>query len=385
MGARKIVIPVLFVLFLFVLLGNEDASAISAWARRYNAECSMCHWQINKLNNFGIEFLHRGHRLPGESAKIDDAFANLSDYLSFTVKTRFKDTDSSKSTFDVEAFSLYMGGPLSENYSFFIEQYLHESNTNQANREKLADAYLHYKTSGENRYLTARIGQIAPYLWMTHGTGARLGVSRPIPLADVNIGSNPYRPRQRQYGAEAGYVMEDWKLRGYFGLVNGTGHTSPNTVDNNDYKDQFLTVEKVLDKYGSNLGFYAYNGKYPVSGFDDKFYQLALVGSFDREKFSVYGGGLYGKNDTSTGDDRNSWGGYLEGNVKIPYVERLAGLLRYDYIDPNTDAGGDAVKGPAAGFSYWLTTFARATLEGQWKKTGEADSESYILEVQFMY
>lgn len=384
MGYKKIIIPALF-LFLFIGLGNQEASAISAWARRYNSDCSMCHWQLNKLNNFGVEFLHRGHRLPGESAKSDNAYVNLSDYLSVTAKTRFKDTDTSKSTFDVEALSLYAGGPLSENYSFFYEQYLHESNSDRAKQEKLADAYLHYKTSGENRYVTARIGQIAPYLWMTHGTGARLGISRPIPLADVDIGSNPYRPRQRQYGAEAGYVMEDWKLRGYLGLVNGTGHSTPNLTDNNDYKDQYLTVEKVLDKYGSNVGLYAYNGKYPLSGFNDGFYQVALVGEFGRENYSVYGGGLYGKNDTSTSSDRNSWGGYLEGNAKIPFVDRLAGLLRYDYIDPNTDAGADAVKGPAAGLSYWLTTFARATLEGQWKETGATNSESYILEVQFMY
>lgn len=384
MGYKKIAIPVLFVLFLFVLLGNQDASAISAWSRRYNTECSMCHWQVNKLNNFGIEFLHRGHRLPGESAKVDDNYVNLSDYLSVTAKTRYKDGNTTYGTFDVEALSLYAGGPLSENYSFFYEQYLHESNSTRANQEKLADAYLHYKTSGENRYLTARIGQIAPYLWMTHGTGARLGISRPMPLADKDIGSNPYRPRQRQYGAEAGYVMEDWKLRGYFALVNGTGHSTPNLTDNNDYKDQYLTVEKIFDKYGSNLGLYAYNGQYPLTGFDDKFYQLALVGEFAREKFSVYGGALYGKNDTLSSGDRNSKGAYLEGDFKLP-IERLAGLLRYDYLDPDTNTSNDLVKGPTVGLSYWLTTFARATLEGQWKDDGTTDTDSYILQVEFMY
>lgn len=368
----------------------QDAHAISAWARRYNTRCDMCHWQLNKLNKFGQEFLHRGHRLPNEGAKENEGYASIDKYLSFTSKIRYKDQNRNEPTFDIEAFSLYMGGPLSENYSFFVEQYLHESQTAGADREKLADAYLHYKSTGDEKYATLRAGQIQPYLMMTHGTGPRLAVSRPMLLNDVTVGSNPYRPRQRQYGAEAGYVMEDIGLRGYLGIVNGTGHTPANiNQDNNSYKDQYLTLEKVIDKKGSNIGLYGYNGRYPISSgnnvtFQDNFWQGGLTGEYVfNDKFSVFGVGLLGENRRSNGTDRDSYGAFLEGNYRI--IDDLAAFARYDYFDPDKDASRDFTRGSSIGLSHWLTDFARITGEVQSKDSATTTSDNYWLELQFMY
>lgn len=371
-------------MFIALVFSCSDVYAISAWARRYNTDCSMCHWQVNKLNKFGQDFLNRGHRLPEEGAIEKDVYRSISDYISFTAKIRYKGSNRSVESFDNEAFSLYGGGPLSENFSFFYEQYLHESNTSGADREKLADAYVDYKSSGEEKYFKLRAGQISPYLMMTHGTGARLSITRPMILADVTVGSNPYRPRQRQYGVEGGYVMETTGLRGYLGIVNGTGHSPPNTpTDNNTYKDQYLTLEKVFSE-GSNIGLYAYNGKYPFSTYNDSFYQLGLTGEFMRDKFSILGATLIGQNDKSTGGNQDSWGAFIEGDVKLP-IEHLAAFARYDYWDPDSDTGNDTTKGPSIGVSYWLTTFARVSTEAQFKKASGVNTDSYWVELQFMY
>lgn len=328
--------------------------------------------------------MHRGHRLPEESAIENDAYRSISDYISFTAKIRYKDSNRSVQSFDNEAFSLYGGGPLSENFSFFYEQYLHESNTSGADREKLADAYLAYKSSGEDKFFTLRAGQISPYLMMTHGIGGRLSITRPMLLGDVTVGSNPYRPRQRQYGAEVGYVMEDKGLRGYFGIVNGTGHTPANTPnDNNSYKDQYLTLEKVFTD-GSNIGFYAYNGKYPFATYNDSFYQVGLTGEFLRDKYSIFGVALIGENDKLGGGNQDSWGVFIEGNVKLP-IEHLAAFARYDYWDPDRDVTANLTRGPSLGLSYWLTTFARITAEAQYKEASNVNTDSYWLELQFMY
>src|SRR3989338_6653425 len=52
-----------------VLAWITDAEAITAWSRKYGADCSMCHWKQNKLNATGKEFLKRGHRMAGGSGK----------------------------------------------------------------------------------------------------------------------------------------------------------------------------------------------------------------------------------------------------------------------------------------------------------------------------
>lgn len=373
-----------FIVSMTVVFTASDAFAISAYSRKYNTDCTMCHWNTpNKLNKFGQEYLRRGHRLPGESAKVNDVYHSLSDYMSISSKIRYRDTNRSVQSFDMEALSLYSGGPLSENFSYFYEQYLHESNTNGADREKLADAYLHYKTSPENAYVTLRAGQIAPYWMMTHGTGPRLSVSRPAVLADVNVGTNPYRPRQRQYGAEVGYVSETEGYDGYVGIVNGTGHNTPNLVDNNNYKDQYLTFQKTMDKNGSNLGLYAYNGRYPYAAYEENFWQTGIGGEYLNDKWSVFGMGLLGANENNRSQDYTNVGGFLEGDMLL--VDKVTGFARYDYFDRHTDSNNDEMQSGSLGVNYWMTTFARLTAEGQLKEDNKATTNSFWLQAEFMY
>ena len=67
-----------------ILILTTDSDAITAWARKYGVDCSVCHISGYKLTRAGQTFLRLGHKMPGTSDKEE----NLSDYFSITAKIR---------------------------------------------------------------------------------------------------------------------------------------------------------------------------------------------------------------------------------------------------------------------------------------------------------
>jgi hypothetical protein len=391
----------LVLVFGLVWVWLSEAGAITAWSRKYGAECSMCHWKQNKLNVTGKDFLKRGHRMAGEDARAKGgAWANLSDYASITQKVRWMhESASNRPGFFVEALSLYAGGPIDKNFSFFYEQYLHENNKSGADREKLAEAYLMATSSDDPTYMTFRIGQIAPFLLHTHGTGGRLSISRPYVLESASFASNnPYAARARQYGFElAGNVGSVYSA---LGLVNGTGHKNINPAgDTNAAKDLYLTVENTFDDNGSSVGFYGYRGTWQLTpavasatGIDTKylstseanFYQVGLIGNYTLSRLSLLGGILSGVNTPTGGSETNNLGFYLEGDLAL--ADKLALYGRYDRWDGNTSKANDETQQTVVGFSVEPLAAGRIALEGQGTQTGSAAmTTKLIAEIQYMY
>src|SRR3970282_695052 len=92
-------------------------------------------------------------------------------------------------SFEQHALSLYMGGPLQKDFSYFAELYWHENSGKTSGtgdlddyaRSKPADAYLQYlNRQSEESYTSIRFGQFSPYLLHLHGVGARLSQDRPF-------------------------------------------------------------------------------------------------------------------------------------------------------------------------------------------------------------
>lgn len=53
----------------FIAMAPPEASAVPAFARTYQTECTLCHVAFPKLNEFGIKFRANGYRLEGEDGK----------------------------------------------------------------------------------------------------------------------------------------------------------------------------------------------------------------------------------------------------------------------------------------------------------------------------
>lgn len=424
--------------FMVITLFENQAFAIAAWARRYKQDCTSCHAQVNKFNKAGKQFLMLGHRLYGDSweqkaaggeaaefgVKEEPEALSLSDYFSITQKTRaigriteFEDEkikSEKESTFDVEAFPIYTGGPLGKHFSYFTEIYIHESASGKVfasdlagdfrdyGRTKLADSFIQFNAGNEKIYTAIRAGQLQSWFIQFHGAGARLPISRPYVIEASQVGQNPYRPRQRNYGVEVNQYVKG--LIGSLGIVNGTGHVPFNVRDNNNFKDLYGTAVYMLDKSdskfdGSDVGVYGYLGRYPVTEkkegkinqlYDDDFYRVGAGGSLVYSGLEVSGVVLTGKNTVSAKEDKQTNLGFF---VEADYVlnKWLAPFMRYDYFDPNTNKELDEVKGVVFGISYHMLRWGRAVLENSIQKTSNKDPKlskttfASTLELQYMY
>lgn len=180
----------------------SDAQAITAWARKYDLDCSTCHaGPMYKLTPLGAEFLRRGHRMAE-----DETVTDLSKLISVNTKLRFNDSNAAgrPSSFEVHAFSLYTGGMLSSHVSYFTELYLYENTgrttgavNSDLGRGKLADAYLLVNTKpGADTYTTFKFGQISPSQMLIYwNVGPRFSETRPYIVNNSQVAPNTYTIR----------------------------------------------------------------------------------------------------------------------------------------------------------------------------------------------
>lgn len=68
-------------LFLALFLWMDTASAIPAFARKYEINCSSCHTAYPQLNSTGRRFKEAGYRFPGEVDGDGEATTKISDFL----------------------------------------------------------------------------------------------------------------------------------------------------------------------------------------------------------------------------------------------------------------------------------------------------------------
>lgn len=382
---------------LLLSLLPAQSHAIPAWARKYKMDCTNCHFgSTNRLTKFGKDFQMRGFRTADEEVASDLGQINVSDYMSFAGKVRYTASkeENPSTKFDVEALSLYFGGPLYRGFGLFFEFYLHErgkestttgGQLDTTTRSKMAEAYLQYtSTQDPDKYWFARAGSFTPRIIHTASTGGRVSVSRPLTWNNNVGGGNLFTPRDRFYGVTAGYRAKGG-VTAEVGLTNGGGtNARPNLEEQDNMKDVFGSLEYEFDPWGSQLGIFAYKGAFSVTGntpFKDDFTSMALIGSFVRDNFELSGAYGWGRNTLAAGGHRNPKSFYLEGAMILnPNVTLFA---RYDSFDPDLAA---KTTGGAFGLSYRLNHIGRVVFEGtSYKQAGQKTKNGLMIELNWMF
>ena len=426
-----------------LLVLAQPAAAIPAWTRKYGMDCSSCHVAGFKLNRFGQDFLRSGHQMANWEEKQD-----LGSHLSVAQKSRYNWSQtvvngsvkpgSKVNSFEQHALSLYMGGPLQKEWSYFAELYWHEnsgntsgsSDLNDYGRSKLADAYLQYiHHEAEAKYTSVRFGQFSPFLLHLHGVGARLSQDRAYVVNSGTVGDNPYKPFMRQYGLEVSQYVQGFTATA--AVMNGTGGKLFNRVDNDLKKDVYGTLDYSIDDFGSMLGVYGYVGHYPlpvdnkdlptgVSGNPipssvhytkyttyDEFNQIGVLGNFTRKQGALVGAFFSGKNEfsnqrlnekwypvdsltTAVESETKSVGYYAEVQIYALHP-RVQPYLRWDFWDPNTDVDDNEVLGPMVGVSWRALDNGRLVAQYAALKTRKGSStldetkQAITFELNFMF
>jgi len=385
-------------IFLIVAFLPADASAITAWARKYKLDCSACHsGPMYKLTPMGAEFLRRGHRMADDEPTI-----NLAELISVNTKLRVHDSNAAgrNSTFEVHAFSLYTGGAIAKRWSYFAEFYMYE-NTGRTTaavnadlgRSKLADAYLMFTSTPEKTtYTTVKLGQISPSQMLIYwNVGPRYTETRPYIVNNSTVAPNTYRPFVRNFGIEVAQTVSDFHAA--IGVVNGTGSSVTNSIDNNESKDFYGSADYVLDDQGSAFGVYGYKGKgliTPTTGatWENPFHRVGVFGQYVKGPLNLTAAFTRGTEQVNAaGLETDNLGGLFEADYVI--TEKVAVFGRYDYFDPNKDVDHDHLSGPVFGTTYRFFELGRAVFEfhkqGRRPANGSAKPWEYRLEVAFMF
>lgn len=392
----KTLISALFVGFT-CLVFTPRAEAITAWAKKYNLECSTCHnGAAGKLTPVGADFLRRGHRVAN-----DEVVTDLSNLLSVNTKLRFRDSNAAgrNSTFEVHALSIYTGGTLSSRFGYFTEMYLYENTgktsgpADSAYHSKLADAYLMYTSHPEkDTYTTVKFGQISSsQLSVYWNVGPRYSETRPYVVNNSAVSPNGYKPFMRNFGVEVGQTVGSF--HGAFGVLNGTGASFTNSLDNNESKDLYTTADYVLDDQGSAMGVYGYRGRglvVPSSGssWENNFHRVGVFGQFVRGSLNFTGVVTRGGEQLTFNNVRADNLGLL-AEVDYKLSDGLTVFSRYDYFDPNQSKTNDQLSGPVLGYNYKLFDTGRMTFEyhkqGKWVSTGQSKPWECRAEISFMF
>lgn len=355
----------LFRLLIPVLLGSVQLLAVPAWSRLTDQKCSACHaTPTMQLTPMGLDFLKNGHRL--EASKADPKEMKLDNYISFVWKARaYADKSDNKAMSQVQkpatqleqhSFSLYTGGPISDRFSYFTELYLNENTGSTAGgnivqgdaaRKKMAEAFIQYNQPiSKDTFLAVRGGEILPAILHVFGVGARSAEQRALVINGSNVGSNPYKPFNRQQGFDATLVNKHFEVA--VGVLNGSANT--NAIDADNHKDVFASALFNLDSHESALGVYHYSGQFtnyatandPSTAitFDNKFNRTGLLGRFLRDNWRLVGAYFTGKETFSAaGLEAKNKGYYLIADYN--FSDSFGMFARTDYFKPRDDQDAD--------------------------------------------
>lgn len=196
------------------------STRIPAWARKYNMNCSGCHYPVPpRLNATGIRFKWAGYRMPEEIGE-DQAVEKIQNYLAGHAVLQYEwnrtSGQPSVSAFGFPEVGLFYAGPFGRHYSGFLEFERNPDGTTDAL------AALSGIWGKESQYGGFRVGQM-------HGIAEAgiAGFDRPVSANDIAplgavTSTNPFA-FDVVLGAEAYLVRGSNRLS--FQVTNGVDVT----------------------------------------------------------------------------------------------------------------------------------------------------------------
>jgi len=317
---------------------------IPAWSRKYNMNCSGCHYPAApRLNATGIRFRWAGYRMPEEMGEKIDV-NQLSNYIALRGRMRLDysktENQPASNSFTFNDVTFFYAGALGRRFSAFIE----------LEREPSGEVGLVSNILGiwgkENRYGGFRAGQMH---WLQRdgvaGFDRPTGIRTPTPFGGrITGGTNaiPFNISTDQLGVEWFYVAGRNRLSAE--VLNGIrpdGSGSPTDLD--PEKDLVVIDQFLLDERGSGVNAMGYYGT--VKGINvaeptlrSHFMRIGLTANKIVNNFELLGGFAWGKDQDlplATADIKGM--GYWVSGQYMFAKSSLTLFGRYEFVDPNTD------------------------------------------------
>jgi hypothetical protein len=389
---QKLAILAIFPLLLVLssLLVQPESHAIPAFARKYNADCAMCHYPVvPRLNSFGQQFRRAGYRTPTEFDKSQD-ITDVSKFLSARLRTQLV-YENDKGTVERSEFrfpdvSLFYAGALGRHFSAWIHVFAANS-TNVDVHGHLMGMY-----GNADQYVSARIGQM--HMLQQEGVGGfdrPTGIS-PSPTQVLALTSTStlaggqalaFHFDQRQKGVELAYIRGAGRvLVQVSNGLNQSGSGTANVGDIDPQKDYLVAYEHLLDDIASGFTVFYYNGTThgvvtptgttgPPSSINQQFNYSRLginiskiVPVADYGFFELQGGYIrsHDNNPQQVGSDVDGNAYYIESQQYFTGQE-VTVYERYSWIDLNAARLNSARKDYTLGAVTPVQTWLRVTAE----------------------
>ncbi|MGH7521091.1 MAG: hypothetical protein ACREMI_07415, partial [Gemmatimonadales bacterium] len=317
---------------------------IPAWARKYNMNCSGCHYPAApRLNAVGIKFRWAGYRMPEEMGEKTDV-NQLSNYLAVRARMRddYAKTENQNATnsFSFNDVTLFYAGAFGKNFAGYLE----------LEREPTGEVGLVSNLLGvwgkESSYRGFRAGQMH---WLLRdgvaGFDRPTGIRTPTPLSGALTGGTnaiPFTFSTDQLGAEWFFVTGRNRVSAE--VLNGIRPDgSAGATDTDPEKDFVVTDQYLLDERGSGITAVGYFGTVKGVNVGDPtlrshFLRVGLSANKIVNNFEVLGGFVWGKDrdlPLATADI-SGMGYWVTGQYMFP-KSSLTVFGRYEFVDPNTD------------------------------------------------
>ncbi len=395
---------------LLLIAGTPRTSeAIPAWARKYEANCSLCHYPSPpRLNSLGHRFRRAGYRMSGEM-NAHQEIAKVGNFLAVRARARYNyvnpEVGRTDNEFQLNDVTIFYSGALSTHFSVFTETEV-EGETGEVGLLGQASGIW-----GEwDNFASFRVGQMHTLTRAGFGGLDRpTGISGPLVLSarlTQSAGGIPFRLSEDQRGLELTYVYGPGRIIGQIlNGVNESGNGTAGDFDKDQEKDYFIAYEHILDEIASGFTVFGYRGTEHLTFIDkspkDKvdFYRYGVTAAkvFDNG-LEVQGGYVRGFDDlpgTIVGDpatgatpkpasDINSQGAWVEIEYYIQSIN-LTPFGRVDWVDPKTSGGDNNQVQGTAGVAALVEDIVRPALEVQVLDKEASNTTDYKVVAELMF
>lgn len=379
----------------------RESEAIPAWARKYGADCSMCHYPvIPRLNSFGHQFRRAGYRTPDEFNKDQDV-TKVGDFFAARLRARFdyenKEGQIERSEFTLNDATFFYAGAISKNFSGFVESEI------ESDGEIELVGQLQGVFGKAERYISFRTGQMhtLPRVGFS-GFDRPSGISTNPLLSTTLTRSGPiqganFALNKDEKGLEITYVQGRGRLLAQ--VLNGVNQDGSGTASKGDVdadKDFQVAYEYILDDIASGVTAFYYKGSYPgvasPSAVSQRFnfYRLGIMANkifpVGFGYFELQGGYIRSSDNVPAQVGPNVLGhaGYVESQQYLTGPE-ITFLERFSIIDMETVSNivtrKDYMVGVVAPVQTWLRVAAEYTYTTDNWANGLSD-HSALLELQ---